>query len=135
MLAFPIKTCKKELIEIREKNKKESEEKKMREKTENKEMQKQKLEDAIRMHHGFMPDTYKSVQGKILIIFESIIKIITLLTCGILGEQICLLCSPNLRILVRSMVLSIPITSLRTKMIPGRTYWKQFQILWHCYTA
>ena len=29
-------------------------------------MQKRKLEDAIRMHHGFMPETYKSVQGKII---------------------------------------------------------------------
>ena len=29
-------------------------------------MQKRKLEDAIRMYHGFMPETYKSVQGKII---------------------------------------------------------------------
>ena len=57
---------KKELIEIREKNKKESEEKKMREKMDNKESQKRKLDDAIRMHQGFIPDSYKSVQGKII---------------------------------------------------------------------
>ena len=38
----------------------------MRLKIENKKMQKRKLEDAIRMHHGFMPETYKSVQGKII---------------------------------------------------------------------
>ena len=60
------KDHKKELIEIREKSKKESEEKKMRLKIENKEIQKRKLKDAIRMHHGFMPETYKSVQGKII---------------------------------------------------------------------
>ena len=60
------KDHKKELIEIKEKNKKESEDRKMREKIENKEMQKRKLEDAIRMYQGFMPDSYKSVQGKII---------------------------------------------------------------------
>ena len=60
------KDHKKELIEIREKNKKERENKRMREKIENKEMQKRKLEDTIRMHHGFMPDSYKSAQGKII---------------------------------------------------------------------
>ena len=38
----------------------------MREKFENKEMQKRTLEDAIQMYHGFMPDSYKSVQSKII---------------------------------------------------------------------
>ena len=61
------KEHKKELIEIREKNKKVNEEKRMRDKLNNEEMQKRKLEDAIRMHSGFMPsNTYKSVQGNII---------------------------------------------------------------------
>ena len=59
------KEHKKELIEIKEKNKGEREEKKLKEKIENKEMQKRKSEGAIKMHHGFMPDSHKSVQGKI----------------------------------------------------------------------
>ena len=49
----------------REKQKSELREK-MREKIHNKEMQKRKLEDAIRMHNGFMPNTHKSVQGNII---------------------------------------------------------------------
>ena len=38
----------------------------MREAIENKGMQTRKLEGAIRIHRGFMPDSHKSVQGKII---------------------------------------------------------------------
>ena len=57
---------KKELFEIKEKQKKDNEEKKKQERLSEKEQQKKKLQEAIRMHQDFMPEHNKHTQGNII---------------------------------------------------------------------
>jgi len=62
---------KKELIEIKEKKKKENENTKRKERINEKEHQKRKLEQAIMMHQGYMHHDNKMVQDKIINNFRS----------------------------------------------------------------
>ena len=62
---------KKELIEIKEQKKKESENIKRRERINDKEKQKRKLEEAIMMHQGYMHHDSKKIQDTIINNFRS----------------------------------------------------------------
>ena len=107
----------------------------MREKIENKVMQNRKLEDAIRMHHGFIPDSYKSVKGKIINNFRkhNTNKNFTHMWNNWGADMPAMFPGPQDTCEVNG-ILSTLLTSPKSK-ITVRTYWKQFQTLWHCYSV